>query len=73
LIGKNISAVSSKYNTTDDKIEGIYTDVNEKIQMVFYDTPGAIKQKESYKSKRILTKSWNVILECDKVKKIDIN
>lgn len=68
LIGKNISAVSSKRNTTEDRIEGIYTNVNDKIQLVYYDTPGAIKHSDSYKSRKIVTRAWNVIVDCDKVK-----
>lgn len=68
LIGKNISAVSSKSNTTDERLEGIYTNINDKIQLVFFDTPGAIKHSDSYKSRKIVTRAWDVIIDCDKVK-----
>jgi ribosome biogenesis GTPase A len=30
LVGKNISAVSNKYNTTDEATRGIFTDVSRK-------------------------------------------
>jgi GTP-binding protein Era len=30
IIGSNVSAVSNKYNTTDDPVIGIYTEFNEK-------------------------------------------
>jgi small GTP-binding protein len=67
IVGRNISAVSGKYGTTYEKIEGIYTDVNEKVQLVFKDTPGATKTSQSVRSKRILTKAWRIIPECDKL------
>lgn len=67
LTGSQISAVSSKYNTTYDKVEGVYTDVDERIQLVLYDTPGAVKVSKSILSKRIITRAWNVIPDCDRV------
>jgi ribosome biogenesis GTPase A len=67
IVGANLSAVSSKYNTTFEKIEGIYTDINEKTQICLFDTPGAIRASNRLNSKRIITKSWRVIPECDKV------
>ena len=67
IIGSNVSAVSSKYNTTFEKIEGIYTDINDKTQICLFDTPGAIRASYRLNSKRIITKSWTVIPECDKV------
>jgi GTPase Era involved in 16S rRNA processing len=30
IVEKNVSAVSNKYNTTDDKLIGIYTDIDHK-------------------------------------------
>jgi GTP-binding protein Era len=67
LIGLNISAVSSKSGTTYDSIQGIYTDINDKVQLNFYDTPGATKTSPSIRSKRIMTKAWSVLTECDKI------
>jgi GTP-binding protein Era len=67
LIDKNVSAVSGKYGTTYDKIEGIYTDINNRIQLVFKDTPGAIKVSKSIRSKLISTRAWTIIPECDQL------
>lgn len=67
LIGGEISAVSSKYGTTYDKVEGIFTDIHEKIQIVFNDTPGATKISNSFRSRRISTKAWSIIPDCDKI------
>jgi GTP-binding protein Era len=67
IVGRNISAVSGKYGTTYETIEGIYTDINERIQLVFKDTPGATKNSKSVRSKRILTRAWKIIPECDKL------
>ena len=30
IVGKNVSAVSDKYNTTDEAVRGIYTDFDER-------------------------------------------
>lgn len=67
LVGSNISAVSPKYGTTYDKVEGVYTDINEKIQLVLFDTPGATKVSKSVRSRKIITRAWTVIPDCDKV------
>lgn len=67
IIGSNVSAVSSKYNTTIDKVEGINTDQADRTQIVIVDTPGAIKATRGLNSRKILTKSWSVIPSCDKV------
>lgn len=67
LVGQDISAVSTKYGTTYDKIQGVYTDINDKTQLVFYDTPGATKVSKSIRSKRIITKAWKIIPDCDKI------
>jgi len=68
LIGETVSSVSNKYNTTFQKVEGVYTDVNERVQVTLYDTPGAIKLSNTLGSKKLVTKAWNIILDCDKVK-----
>jgi GTP-binding protein Era len=67
IVGRNISAVSGKYGTTYETIQGVYTDVNERIQFVIKDTPGAIKISKSIRSRRIQTKAWTIIPECDKI------
>ena len=43
IVGKGVSAVSNKYNTTDEVSRGIYTDIDERTQLVLLDTPGVIK------------------------------
>jgi GTP-binding protein Era len=67
IIGRNLSAVSGKYGTTYETIEGVYTDVSERVQLVFKDTPGATKNSKSIRSKRILTRAWKIIPECDRL------
>jgi GTP-binding protein Era len=67
LISANVSAVSSKYGTTFEKIEGVYTDIQERVQIVFNDTPGATKVSNSIRSKRIITRAWSLIPDCDKI------
>ncbi|KAI9988061.1 hypothetical protein PInf_024321 [Phytophthora infestans] len=46
LLSVTVSAVSPKYNTTRDRILGIFTEGD--VQLSFYDTPGLIKPKESH-------------------------
>ena len=48
---RNISAVSDKYNTTDEAILGVYTDYDTKAQLALVDTPGVTKASNSLKSK----------------------
>ena len=59
--------MSSKYNTTYKKIEGVYTDINERVQLCLFDTPGAIRASRTLNSSAIITKSWDVLTDCDKV------
>lgn len=40
LIGERVSAVSSRPQTTQRSIPGIYTDEEKGIQIIFLDTPG---------------------------------
>ncbi len=76
---RSISAVSNKYNTTDEAILGIYTDYNSRSQLCLYDTPGVTKASNSLKSKLLVTKAWDKIAEADMtmfvvdgVKKLDL-
>lgn len=65
LVGKNVSAVSDKYNTTDDKVLGIYTDMHIKTQIVFMDTPGVTKMNNSIRSNLLVSKAWSEITSQD--------
>ena len=76
---RNISAVSNKYNTTDDPVLGIYTDYDTKSQLCMYDTPGVTKASNSLKSKLLVSKAWNkiedsdmAIFVVDAVRKLDV-
>ncbi|TDH66827.1 hypothetical protein CCR75_003108 [Bremia lactucae] len=46
MLNVTVSAVSPKYNTTRDRVLGIFTEGH--VQLSFYDTPGLIKPKESH-------------------------
>lgn len=69
ILCKNIiSSVSPKSNTTEEVIEGVYTDINSNTQLCLYDTPGAYKaNKHSILSSNILTRSWSILSDVDKV------
>lgn len=61
IIGNGVSAVSDKYNTTDDTIKGIYTSFDSRTQIVMMDTPGVTKTSNSMRSNLLVTKAWNEI------------
>jgi GTP-binding protein Era len=61
IVGKNVSAVSDKYNTTDEAVKGIYTDFDERTQIVFMDTPGVTKMNNSMRSNLLVSKAWDEI------------
>jgi GTP-binding protein Era len=61
LVGKNVSAVSDKYNTTDEALKGIYTDYEERTQVVFMDTPGVTKMNNSMRSNLLVSKAWEEV------------
>jgi len=65
LVGKNISAVSNKYNTTDEASKGLFTDVVRKTQIALVDTPGVTKATNSMRSKLLVTRAWGEIDEAD--------
>ena len=61
IVSKNISAISDKYNTTDEATRGIYTDFEERTQIVFMDTPGVTKMNNSMRSNLLVSKAWEEI------------
>jgi len=61
LIGKNVSAVSNKYNTTDEATKGIVTDFESNTQLIFLDTPGVTKVSNSLRSNLLVSRAWDVI------------
>ena len=64
LIGENLSAVSNKRATTDEAVTGVYTNIEKRTQIVFYDTPGIT---QNYKNTRhFVTRAWEVLDTCDK-------
>ena len=65
MVGKNVSAVSDKYNTTDEATKGIFTDIEDRTQLVFLDTPGVTKMNNSIRSRLLVSKAWNLIPEQD--------
>ena len=67
LVHKNVSAVSNKFNTTDEATTGIYTDIPTKTQLALVDTPGATKANNSMRNKLLVTKAWNEIDNADQV------
>lgn len=64
---RNISAVSNKYNTTDDPVLGVYTDYDTKSQLCLIDTPGVTKANNSLRSNLLVTKAWDKIQNADMV------
>ena len=75
----HVSAVSNKYNTTDDPIKGFTTDYESKCQLCLIDTPGVTKASNNLKSKLLVSKAWEKIEESDivmfvvdSVRKLDI-
>mmetsp|Transcript_17539 Transcript_17539/g.29587 ORF Transcript_17539/g.29587 Transcript_17539/m.29587 type:complete len:304 (+) Transcript_17539:458-1369(+) len=66
MVGKNVSAVSNKVNTTDEKVEGIMTDFDNKTQIIFTDTPGAVRPfSRSPRSNLLISKAWDALSETD--------
>ena len=61
IVGKNVSAISDKYNTTDEATRGIFTDFEERTQIVFMDTPGVTKMNNSMRSNLLVSKAWEEI------------
>lgn len=65
LVGANVSAVSNKYNTTDEVVRGIVTDIEKRAQIVLLDTPGAIKLNNSARSNLLVSRAWDHVEEQD--------
>lgn len=64
---RNISAVSNKYNTTDEAKLGIYTDIVSQAQLCLVDTPGVTRANNSLKSKLLISKAWEKLEDADMV------
>jgi len=64
IVREEISAVSNKANTTDEAIKGIYTNIEKKTQIVFYDTPGIIQVYKN--TSHFITRAWDVVSNCDR-------
>ena len=67
LVGRTISAASPKAMTTAESVKGVFTNLETRTQLVFHDTPGAIKSSKNYVSTHIQTKSWSILGEVDQV------
>ena len=67
MVGKNISAVSNKVNTTDEASKGFFTDIARKTQLSLVDTPGVTKASNTMRSKLLVTRAWECIEEADQV------
>ena len=65
LVGKNVSAVSNKYNTTDEATKGLFTVMESKTQVALIDTPGVTKASNSLRSKLLVTRAWDQIEDAD--------
>ena len=65
LIGKGISSVSNKSNTTNKDIHGIYTNIESKTQILFHDTPGITRRFQG--TSQYTTIAWETLGDCDKV------
>lgn len=63
IIGRKVSAVSDKPNTTRNRITGILTQTD--CQIVFLDTPGIRKKRKSKLQKAMVQASMNSIIEAD--------
>lgn len=46
---------------------GVYTDVTNRTQILYYDTPGVTKASNSLRSKLLVTKAWQTLQETDHV------
>ena len=67
IVDYNSSAVSNKYNTTDEAMTAYYTDLAHKTQICLIDTPGVTKASNSLKSRLLVSKAWDKIGESDMV------
>ncbi len=55
ILMRNTSAVSPKYGTTYDKLEGYFTDIEKRVQLEVVDTPGAMKASKRFYNKVLKT------------------
>jgi len=63
IIGRNVSAVSPKVNTTRDGVRGILTTGN--TQLVFLDVPGIIPSEKQLYTRELVSAAWRGFHECD--------
>jgi len=61
---EKVLIVSSKAQTTRERINGIYTENN--VQLVFRDTPGFVEPSDAKKRQReIVTAAWQTLAQSD--------
>ncbi|KAF9929020.1 Era Like 12S Mitochondrial RRNA Chaperone 1 [Linnemannia zychae] len=64
IVKDNISIVSVRPHTTRERIKAIFTQNNK--QIVFYDTPGVVPEKNiSRLNRELVTSSWKAIEDAD--------
>jgi GTP-binding protein Era len=65
MVDRDISAVSSKAHTTGEKIEGSFTDLEKRTQLIFIDTPGAGRSLNKMTSSKLVSREWGCLEESD--------
>jgi GTP-binding protein Era len=63
ILGQKITIVSSKPQTTRESIAGIFQ--RNDSQIVFFDTPGIFKPRNSILEKKVVKNAWNSLRSCD--------
>ena len=66
IVGKKLSIVSSKVQTTRLPVYGIYDD--QALRIYFTDAPGAFKARKGYSLEKVITKqAWAVVNTADNI------